>query len=285
MSRNEEHDHKDGSQHRLPAAVRLAIWITVAWLVVLGSIVAASQPCPPEAMAAAIFRVPYLSCRPLNEIGDFLAGVFAPLAFLWLVVTVLVQAQELREQRKEVRLSRKEFELNRLVAEETRKEIAAQAEASRTAARFLGAQTELLKSEGERRKREEADGAFYASLRTTIRDAASRLSKSVVLTSNAFGETRLGALGTNLPAEPEAALGILCARIRDLDVHLGLMAPVRSFRAQGIDEMALSMVGTSIASLVADAHDCSPAVRSLVAGADARGIAGTVQRILKAIEQ
>jgi hypothetical protein len=41
---------------------------------------------------------------PLGEIGDPLAGIFAPLAFLWLVAAVLVQSQELQEQRKELKL-------------------------------------------------------------------------------------------------------------------------------------------------------------------------------------
>lgn len=281
MSHNDERDHKGDDQLRLPGAVRLAIWITVVWLIILGSIVAASQPCPLEETAAAALRVPYLSCRPLNEIGDFLAGAFAPLAFLWLVVTVLVQAQELREQRKEVRLSRKEFELNRQVAEETRKEIAAQAEAARNAATYLGAQTELFKLEGDRRGREEADALFYTSLRTTIRDAAG-LTQPIMLTSD-FGETRFGAIGANLPEEPEAAFGTLCARIRDLDNTLGLLASASSVRAQGVDEIRLSMIGTSIASLVSSSYDCSPAVRNLVAAADARGMAGTVQKILKAV--
>jgi hypothetical protein len=35
----------------------------------------------------------------LNEIGDFLAGVFSPLAFIWLVAAVLTQRQELDETR------------------------------------------------------------------------------------------------------------------------------------------------------------------------------------------
>lgn len=38
-------------------------------------------------------------CLDLNEFGDFLAGSFAPLAFLWLVVAVFVQSAELKEQR------------------------------------------------------------------------------------------------------------------------------------------------------------------------------------------
>ena len=39
------------------------------------------------------------SCLKLNEFGDFLAGTFAPLAFLWLVLAVILQSAELKEQR------------------------------------------------------------------------------------------------------------------------------------------------------------------------------------------
>lgn len=39
------------------------------------------------------------SCRSLNEFGDYLAGSFAPLAFLWLMIAVFIQSRELREQR------------------------------------------------------------------------------------------------------------------------------------------------------------------------------------------
>jgi hypothetical protein len=35
----------------------------------------------------------------LNEFGDFLAGAFAPLAFLWLVLAVILQSAELKDQR------------------------------------------------------------------------------------------------------------------------------------------------------------------------------------------
>lgn len=38
----------------------------------------------------------------LNSLGDFLAGMFAPLAFLWLVVTVFLQKQELALTRQEM---------------------------------------------------------------------------------------------------------------------------------------------------------------------------------------
>lgn len=45
----------------------------------------------------------YLQNATPNEIGDALAGVAGSLAFVWLVVTVVLQATELREQRKEFR--------------------------------------------------------------------------------------------------------------------------------------------------------------------------------------
>lgn len=41
------------------------------------------------------------SLKP-NELGDFLAGLFAPLAFLWLVLGFLIQASELRLSRRDL---------------------------------------------------------------------------------------------------------------------------------------------------------------------------------------
>lgn len=45
----------------------------------------------------------------LNEIGDFLAGAFAPLAFFWMVITILMQGKELKLQREELELQRMEL--------------------------------------------------------------------------------------------------------------------------------------------------------------------------------
>lgn len=39
---------------------------------------------------------------PANEIGDYLAGVFAPLALLWLIAAVFLQKSELAAQRQEL---------------------------------------------------------------------------------------------------------------------------------------------------------------------------------------
>ncbi|CAN7564042.1 hypothetical protein [Aminobacter sp. LjRoot7] len=42
-----------------------------------------------------------VSDNHLNEVGDFLAGVFAPLAVFWLIAAVLTQRQELTEAREQ----------------------------------------------------------------------------------------------------------------------------------------------------------------------------------------
>jgi hypothetical protein len=62
--------------------------------------------------------------RP-NEVGDLAAGASAPLAFLWLVVAVFLQKDELGLQRQELRQSRRALELQaeelcRLVAQTTK---------------------------------------------------------------------------------------------------------------------------------------------------------------------
>ena len=45
----------------------------------------------------------------LNELGDFLAGLFTPLAFGWLVYGYLLQSSELRLQREELTLTREQL--------------------------------------------------------------------------------------------------------------------------------------------------------------------------------
>lgn len=52
----------------------------------------------------------FLSSPP-NEIGDTLAGIAGALAFLWIIVTVLLQSQELKSQREELERNRKESEI------------------------------------------------------------------------------------------------------------------------------------------------------------------------------
>jgi hypothetical protein len=55
------------------------------------------------------FRVFALLFSPSNEIGDTFAGVAGVLAFLWIIVTVWLQSEELAEQRKELKRQADEF--------------------------------------------------------------------------------------------------------------------------------------------------------------------------------
>lgn len=63
--------------------------------------------------------VVFLKTDELNAFGDFLAGVFAPLAFLWLTAAVITQRQELNE-------TRDQFEENQKVVDAQMKTIKAQ---------------------------------------------------------------------------------------------------------------------------------------------------------------
>jgi len=128
---NEMKELNDG----LPAGSRsLLIWATVisgAWIIVAIPVALAYFPPPIDQLE-------------LNELGDFVAGASAPLAFLWLVVAVFLQSRELREQRHELSLTRAEFVNSREV-------MRAQAEEARKHVEMIGTQTALLlQAEGER---------------------------------------------------------------------------------------------------------------------------------------
>lgn len=83
-------------------------------------------------------------CKP-NEVGDFIAGAAAPLAFLWLVVAVFLQKVELGLQRTELMESR---EAQQKQAAET----AALVEENRNSVKLaIQARQEQLKKEDEAR--------------------------------------------------------------------------------------------------------------------------------------
>jgi len=77
-------------------------------------------------------------CISLNEFGDFLAGSFAAVAFVGLIITILIQSQELKEQRK--------------VALEQKNEMAEQAEFLGKQARLMADTMAMQKSERENRE-------------------------------------------------------------------------------------------------------------------------------------
>ncbi|WP_437880874.1 hypothetical protein [Pseudomonas sp. LRF_L74] len=62
-------------------------------------------------LAMTWYRIPSLwsSETDINEVGDFLAGAFAPLAFLWLVLGFFQQGEELRNSNEALKLQASEL--------------------------------------------------------------------------------------------------------------------------------------------------------------------------------
>lgn len=84
----------------------------------------------------------------LNSLADFIAGIFAPLAFFWLVAAVMIQSDELKLQRDEI-------SENRHVMEE-------HAKAAKEQAEFIRVQTDLMREQGEMNRRV-AEATYQAS--------------------------------------------------------------------------------------------------------------------------
>lgn len=74
-----------------------------------------------------VINIEDVKALDLNEKGDFLAGVFSPLAFLWLVYGYLQQGQELKQNTSTLKLQYQELsnsvEQQRLLAELTKSEL------------------------------------------------------------------------------------------------------------------------------------------------------------------
>lgn len=81
------------STEKTPRALLTAYGLTSIWMLLVA--------------AFAWHKLPALSEAKPSEIGDFAAGVAAPLAFLWLAVAVFLQKEELSLQREELRESRR----------------------------------------------------------------------------------------------------------------------------------------------------------------------------------
>lgn len=86
-------------------------------------------------------RVHSLQAMPLNEVGDFLAGAFGPLAILWLVLGFFQQGLELRQNNEALRLQ----------AAELKNSVEQQKEMVAVTKEQVSAELEQLRVERERR--------------------------------------------------------------------------------------------------------------------------------------
>ncbi|CAD7044685.1 hypothetical protein REJC140_03853 [Pseudorhizobium endolithicum] len=104
------------------------------------------------------------ACLSANEWGDFLAGVFAPLAFFWLVAAVFIQSQELGAQRQELGLTREELKLTRDEMREQREVMRAQADEAKKQAEFIAVQTAILERQEQTAEKERVISSFEGAL-------------------------------------------------------------------------------------------------------------------------
>lgn len=95
--------------------------------------------------------------KPLNEQGDFLAGFFAPLAFLWLIIGYFMQSYEISLQRQEIKAQSEEMK-------HQRKEMETQAQAMEANARSAALNVFLIQSKDIFKEMEVAAQAIYNML-------------------------------------------------------------------------------------------------------------------------
>ncbi|MGE0282527.1 MAG: hypothetical protein AB7P20_18215 [Rhizobiaceae bacterium] len=146
-----------------------ALGATIVYCVLIFATVAFGRNCgDPQKFCSG--REAFMSLT-LNEVGDFLAGAFAPLAFLWLAAAVMIQGQELAAQRQqlkaqlvelkltreEARQTREEYKLSREVAEQAKNETAAQAATAKETAAFIKSQTAIMEQQAVERRQERQD--------------------------------------------------------------------------------------------------------------------------------
>ncbi|MGO7868105.1 hypothetical protein AB9E15_02505 [Rhizobium leguminosarum] len=125
--------------------------ITVAYFAFYYLLIIRTKACssaPSQEAVGAIHSLlsRYLSCISINELGDALAGAFAPVAFLWLAGAVFIQSKELEAQRQEL--------------DETQEVMREQVEEMRASTALLREQTDVIKKDQLRKDQEQADRDF-----------------------------------------------------------------------------------------------------------------------------
>ena len=152
ISSSDEYQHPRMSSWLVFGLTITAIYLLVFIVVLLPSASTCSEIGPMPSWFSSTF-----SCMTLNEMGDFFAGASAPLAFIWLAVAVLIQAQELRAQREELQLTRMEYAETRMVLDEQTRQMKYQTET-------LITQTKILFEQEKQRERLEKEEKFIAEI-------------------------------------------------------------------------------------------------------------------------
>ncbi|NGN40264.1 hypothetical protein G6N74_04245 [Mesorhizobium sp. CGMCC 1.15528] len=134
--------------------IQITFAISVLWLAFFIWLLIGAEKCSGVVAPWWDIRAQFLSCKGANEVGDFLAGAFAPVAFIWLAAAVFMQRSELRAQLEELASTRAALE--------------AQTDEARKQAEFLGIQSAILQAQEAERKREQADEEFDEATKALI---------------------------------------------------------------------------------------------------------------------
>ncbi|KAB2788547.1 hypothetical protein F9K97_05555 [Brucella anthropi] len=155
MTENAEIPHKKTKKS-------ITIWvlsaISLAYIGIVYLLIIKTETCDGVGISANWFKGfwdQYLGCRSVNELGDTLAGAFAPVAFLWLMGAVFIQSQELKAQREELDETQEVMRAQLTVSIQ-------QVEETKASTELFRKQTEILEKEQALREQKEADLEFDA---------------------------------------------------------------------------------------------------------------------------
>lgn len=122
----ENHNEPGYIKRHLPMIIGLLITLAVFGFFGFAMIQPICFGQTPEAQEC-FSKWTYLQNAPPNEIGDAISGFAGILAFVWIIVTVWLQSQELRAQREELKLTRTEMHEQRKATQDMARSMAAQA--------------------------------------------------------------------------------------------------------------------------------------------------------------
>lgn len=91
---------------QISESITLVVAVVVSIALVFVAFLILIQPSPLPELCAQPIGWDKILCMEPNEIGDMLAGVFAPITFLWVALAVFLQRSELRSQREELEQNR-----------------------------------------------------------------------------------------------------------------------------------------------------------------------------------
>lgn len=211
------------------------------------------------------------SCMKAADWGTFLSGVFAPIAFIWLVAAVWIQSQELAEQREELRLTRLEFEENREVMKQ-------QAEEARKQAEFIGMQTNILGRQEEERIIARKEGDFSELLRELMGLVTQHFVGASIIDGRAQGGANIGirfrweGIGQEM-----ALIGFSEYLASDL-TNQGLLPPYAPHPAIVDKVRAAGALGDQIINL---AEQLGPIQQSAIARLEVRRMTANISALLE----